>query len=151
MSDEEAIGVCAEGFKRVVKHAEKKRVNLNLELLNSKVDHAGYVCDHTAWGVEVVKRVGSPRAKLLYDVYHMQIMEGDVIRTITANIGHIGHFHTAGNPGRNDFDDTQELNYRGIMRAIAGTGYDLYVGHEFQPKGDVVEAIRKAYEVCDVG
>ena len=139
-SDTDALEVCAEGLRRVAPYAEKHGINLNVELLNSKVDHAGYQCDHTAWGVALCKKVGSPRAKLLYDVYHMQIMEGDVIRTIRDSIAYIGHFHTAGNPGRKDFDDTQELNYRGICAAIAATGFDLYLAHEFTPKGDAVAA-----------
>jgi len=145
----EAIEAVADGLRRVAPYAERKGVNLNLELLNSKVDHPGYQCDHTAWGVAVCERVNSPRVKLLYDIYHMQIMEGDVIRTIRENVKWIGHFHTAGNPGRNDMDDTQELNYAGICRAIAGTDYDLYVGHEFVPKADLVEALRRAFELCD--
>ena len=149
MGEAEAIDAVADGLKRVAEHAEKKEINLNVELLNSKVNHPGYQCDHTAWGVAVCEKVGSPRAKLLYDIYHMQIMEGDVIRTIRDNIKWIGHFHTAGNPGRNDFDDTQELNYVGICKAIAQTGYELYVGHEFVPKGDAVEALRQAFEMCD--
>ena len=147
--DLEAIDAVADGLKRVAPYAEKKGINLNLELLNSKVDHAGYQADHTAWGVAVCEKVGSPRAKLLFDIYHMQIMEGDLIRTIRANIRWMGHFHTAGNPGRNDMDDTQELNYTGICGAIAQTGYSLYVGHEFSPKGDVVEALRKAFATCN--
>jgi len=145
----EAIEAVADGLRRIAPFAEEKGVNLNLELLNSKVDHPGYQCDHTAWGVAVCERVDSPCVKLLYDVYHMQIMEGDIIRTIRRNIKWIGHFHTAGNPGRNDMDDTQELNYAGICRAIAATGYDLYVGHEFVPKGDLIEALRRTFELCD--
>ncbi len=150
-SELEAIDACADGLRRVAPYAEEKGINLNMELLNSKIDHAGYQCDHTAWGVAVCQKVASPRAKLLYDIYHMQIMEGDVIRTIREDIQWIGHFHTAGVPGRNDMDDTQELNYRGICAAIAATGYALYVGHEFKPKGDAVEALRKAFEICDQG
>ena len=126
-------------------------VNLCLELLNSKVNHPDYQCDSTAWGVEVCKRVNSPRAKLLYDIYHMQIMEGDIIRTLEDNIEYIGHFHTAGNPGRHDLDEEQEINYPPIMRAIAETGYDLYVGHEFIPKGDPIEGLRAAAQLCDIG
>jgi hydroxypyruvate isomerase len=145
----EAIEAVADGLRRVAPYAEENGVNLNLELLNSKVDHPGYQCDHTAWGVAVCERVDSPRVKLLYDIYHMQIMEGDIIRTIGQNIQWIGHFHTAGNPGRNDMDDTQELNYAGICRAIAATDYDLYVGHEFVPKGDLVEALRRTFKLCD--
>jgi hydroxypyruvate isomerase len=148
-SEEEAIAVTAEGLRRVAPYAEEKGVNLNLEVLNSKVDHPGYDCDHTAWAVAVCRQVGSPRVKVLYDIYHMQIMEGDVIRTIRDNIDWIGHFHTAGNPGRNDMDDTQELNYTGICRAIAATSYDLYVGHEYAPKGDPVAALRHAFALCD--
>lgn len=150
-SDADALEACAAGLRRAAPYAEKKGINLNVELLNSKVDHAGYQCDHTAWGVALCKKVGSPRVKLLYDIYHMQIMEGDVIRTVRESIAHIGHFHTAGNPDRKDFDDTQELNYRGICAAIAATGFDLYVAHEFTPKGDAVEALRTAFAVCDVG
>ena len=145
----EAIEAVADGLRRVTAYAEKKGVNLNIELLNSKIDHPGYQCDHTAWGVAVCERVNSPRVKLLYDIYHMQIMEGDVIRILTENIKWIGHFHTAGNPRRRDLDDDQELNYRGICRAIAATGYDLYVGHEFKPKGDPLEALRTAFAICD--
>jgi len=148
-TESEAIEAVADGFKRIAPYAEEKGVNLNMELLNSKVDHPGYQCDHTAWGVAVCERVNSPRVKLLYDIYHMQIMEGDIIRTIRDNIHWIGHFHTAGNPGRNDMDDTQELNYAGICRGIATTGYSGYVGHEFKPKGDLIEALRKAFVLCD--
>jgi len=149
MSEMEAVEAVADGLRRVAPYAEEKGVNLNLELLNSKVNHPGYQCDHTAWGVAVCERVDSPRVKLLYDIYHMQIMEGDVIRTIQENIQWIGHFHTAGNPGRNDMDDTQEMNYAGICRAIAETDYDLYVGHEFRPKGDTIEALRQTFALCD--
>ncbi len=145
----EAIDAVADGLRRVAPYAELKGINLNLELLNSKINHAGYQCDHTAWGVAVCEKVNSPRVKLLYDIYHMQIMEGDVIRTIRENIGWIGHFHTAGNPGRQDMDDEQELNYAGVCGAIAATDYDLYVGHEFAPKGDIIEALRQAFEICD--
>lgn len=148
MSEIEAIEAVADGLRRIAPYAEDKGVNLNLELLNSKVDHPGYQCDHTAWGVAVCERVNSPRVKLLYDIYHMAIMEGDIIRTIRDNIKWIGHFHTAGNPGRNDLDDSQELNYRGICQAIAATGYDLYVGHEFRPKGDPIAALHETFAIC---
>ena len=147
----QAIEATAAGLRRVAVHAEDRGVNLNVELLNSKVDHPGYQCDHTAWGVAVCERVGSPRVKLLYDIYHMQIMEGDVIRTIRDTIKWIGHFHTAGNPGREDLDDTQELNYTGICRAIAALPYELYVGHEFRPKGDALASLREAFAICDQG
>ncbi len=151
MSEEDAIETVADGLRRAAPYAEKKGINLNMELLNSKVDHAGYQCDHTALGVAVCEKVNSPRVKLLYDIYHMQIMEGDIIRTIKENIRWIGHFHTAGNPGRNDMDDAQELNYTGICRAIAGAGYEYYVGHEFKPKGDPIKALRTTFQMCDQG
>ncbi|MBM3215492.1 TIM barrel protein [Candidatus Poribacteria bacterium] len=150
LSDEAGLDICAEGLDRVKSHAEAKGVNLNVELLNSKVDHADYQCDRTSWGVELCKAVNSPRVKLLYDIYHMQIMEGDLIRTIRDNIQHIGHFHTAGNPNRRDMDETQEIYYPAVMRAIAETGYDLYIGHEFNPKGDPLEALESAFRTCHV-
>jgi len=141
---------CAEGLKRVAAYAEEKGVNLNMELLNSKVNHKDYQCDKTLWGVVLCELVGSPRVKLLYDIYHMQIDEGDVIRTIQTHQQHLGHYHTGGNPGQNDIDDTQELYYPAIMRAIVATGYDLYVAHEFVPKGDPIEALRASYAICNV-
>jgi hydroxypyruvate isomerase len=148
--DEAAIESDTAALVGAASHAERKGVNLNLELLNTRIDHAGYQCDRTAWGVEICKRVSSPRLKLLYDIYHMQIMEGDVIRTIRDHIKWIGHFHTAGVPGRQDLDDEQELNYRGISRAIASIGYSGFVGHEFKPKGDAVAAMKQAYDVCAI-
>ena len=150
LDDDEGIEIVAEGFDRVKGAAEEKGINLNLELLNSKVNHPDYQCDKTAWGVAVCERVGSPRVKLLYDIYHMQIMEGDLIRTIRDNIEHIGHFHTAGNPDRKDLDEDQEIYYPGVMNAIAETSYDLYVAHEFTPKGNAIEALWHAFEVCDI-
>ena len=150
LDDEAGIDIVAEGFDRVKGVAEENGINLNLELLNSKVNHPDYQCDYTAWGVRLCERVGSPRVKLLYDIYHMQIMEGDLIRTIRDNIDHIGHFHTAGNPDRKDLDEYQEIYYPGVMRAIAQTGCDLYVAHEFTPKGDPLAALRAAFEVCDI-
>ena len=149
-SEEEGRDNTIEGLMRVIGYAEEKGINLNIELLNSKVDHPDYQCDNTPWGVSVCQGVGSPRAKLLYDIYHMQIMEGDIIRTLTDNIEYIGHFHTAGNPGRNDLDDQQELYYPAIMKAIAETDYELYIGHEFGPKGDPMEAMKAAYDVCNL-
>jgi len=149
-SDIETMHVCAKGLLRVARYAEENGVNLNLEVLNSKVDHPYYVGDHTDWAVGVCKLVNSPRVKILYDIYHMQIMEGNVIGTIRKYARWIGHFHTAGVPGRNDLDDCQELNYRGICNAIAATEYDLYVGHEFVPKSDVFQALRAAFEICNV-
>lgn len=148
--DEESIEVCAEGLGRVIRTAEEKGVNLNLELLNSRRDHPGYQCDHTAWGVRVCRAVGSPRAKLLYDIYHMAIMEGDLVETIRAHIDYIGHFHTAGNPGRGPLDENQEIYYPAVCRAIASTGYDLYIGHEFSFDGHPFAALEAAYRTCNV-
>jgi len=150
LSDEEGLEICAEGLRRVAKTAEEKGVLLCVELLNSKVDHHDYQCDRTPWGVELCKAVGSPAVKLLYDIYHMQIMEGDLIRTIRDYIEYIGHFHTAGVPGRNDMDDTQEIYYPAVARAIADAGYQGYVGHEFIPKADVLAALQAAYTMFDV-
>jgi len=144
----EAIAACAAGLRRVAPLAEQLGVNLNLELLNSKVDHPGYQCDHTAWGVAVCEAVGSPRVKLLYDIYHMQIMEGDLIRNLRRASRWIGHYHTAGNPGRGDLDGEQEINYPAVCRAIAATGYEGYIGHEFQPAGEPLAALRAAYALC---
>jgi hydroxypyruvate isomerase len=150
ISDEAGLENCAACVKRVIKVAEEKKVVLCMELLNSKVNHPDYQCDHSWWGVELCKRVNSPSIKLLYDIYHMQIMEGDLIRTIQNNIQYIGHFHTAGNPGRRDLDDTQEVYYPAVMRAIAATDYKGYVGHEFSPKGDPMEAMKQTFKLCDV-
>ena len=133
MADEEGADNCVRALKRLKAHAEDKGVTVCMELLNSKVNHKDYMCDHTAWGVEVCKRVDSPRVKLLYDIYHMQIMEGDIVRTIRENIQWIGHFHTGGNPGRHEIDETQELNYRVIAQAIVETGYTGYFAHEYSP------------------
>ena len=138
------------GLQRVTKAAEAKGITLCIELLNSKVNHPDYQCDSTPWGVEVCRGAASPRVKLLYDIYHMQIMEGDLIRTIGENIDYIGHFHTAGNPGRKDLDEEQEIYYPPIMRAIAESGYNGYVGHEFVPKADPLAALQAAYDTCDV-
>jgi len=150
LDDCEGMAVTAEGLARLAPLAENAGVTLVLELLNSKVDHPDYQADHTKWGLEVCRMVGSPRVKLLYDIYHMQIMEGDVIRTISDAAPMIGHYHTAGVPGRRDMDDAQELYYPAIVRAIARSGYEGFVGHEFLPKGDPVEALRTAYELCNV-
>ena len=149
-TDEEGIENSAIGLKRVAKAAEDAGVNLIIELLNSKVDHHGYQCDKTRWGVAVCDLVQSPRVKLLYDIYHMQIMEGDIIRTIRDNHFYFAHYHTAGNPGRRDMDDTQELYYPPIVKAISETGYTGYVGHEFIPKGDIVQALETAFKLCEV-
>ena len=136
--------ICAECMSRVAPYAEEKGVTLTMELLNSRVSHPGYQCDHTEWGVHMCKLVASPRVKLLYDIFHMQIMEGDLIRTIQNNIQYIAHFHTAGNPGRNDLDDQQEIYYPAIARAVAALDYDGFVTHEFGPKGDNVAAVEQA-------
>lgn len=149
-SDEEGIDNTVACFRRVVKAAEERKVTFCLELLNSKVDHPDYQCDHTAWGVEMCRRVNSPSVRLLYDIYHMQIMEGDLIRTIQKNIDYFHHFHTAGNPGRRDLDETQEVYWPAVMRGIADAGYQGYVGHEFSPRGDPLEAMRKTFALCDV-
>ena len=148
-SDYEGLVECARLMRRVAPHAEQHGVNLNMELLNSKVNHPGYLADRSDWGLALCEMVRSPRVKLLFDIYHMQIMEGDVIRSIRRLLPLIGHFHTAGNPGRNELDDSQELNYRGICNAIAATDYDLYVGHEFSPLGDPGAALRGAFAACD--
>ncbi|HMA23585.1 MAG TPA: TIM barrel protein, partial [Gemmatimonadaceae bacterium] len=138
------------GLNRIKGLAEEHHITLCLELLNSKVNHKDYQCDHTSWGAEVVKKVNSPRVKLLYDIYHMQVMEGDVIRTVRANIEHIAHFHTGGVPGRNEIDETQELYYHRVMQAIADTGFPGFVGQEFVPKRDPVASMKQAYEICNV-
>lgn len=148
---ERAVSITAlAGLKQIVGLAEKKNVTICMELLNSRVDHGDYMCDRTPWGVELVKQVGSPRFKLLYDIYHMQIMEGDVIRTIRDNKDYIGHYHTGGNPGRHEIDETQELNYPAIMQAIVETGYDGYVGQEFIPARDPLTSLAEGFRVCDV-
>lgn len=150
LTDDEGAENTARGLRRVAKAAEDAGVTLVIELLNSKVDHGGYQCDHTVWGVRVCEMVNSARVKLLYDIYHMQIMEGDVISCIHSNHSHFAHYHTAGVPSRHDLDDTQELNYPPIMRAIVNTGYTGYVGHEFIPKGNPVAALEAAFRLCDV-
>jgi hydroxypyruvate isomerase len=150
MSDEEGLENCARGLRQIAPHAERKGVTLCVELLNSKVDHKDYMGDHTAWGVALVKRVGSPRVKLLYDIYHMQIMEGDVIRTIRESIGSIAHFHTAGVPGRHEIDERQELNYPAICRAIVDAGYTGFLAQEFVPTNEPLRALEEAFRICDV-
>jgi hydroxypyruvate isomerase len=154
MDDETGLKNCAEGLKRIMSLAEKNKVIIQMELLNSKVDHKDYMCDKTNWGVELCKRIDSPNFKLLYDIYHMQIDEGDVIRTIRDNHQYIGHYHTAGVPGRHMIDDTQELYYPAIMKAIVATGFKGYVAQEFIPlptaMKDKIAELRKAVEICDV-
>jgi hydroxypyruvate isomerase len=148
LDDATGLEITAEGLRRVAPAAEEAGVTLVLELLNSKVDHPDYQADHTAWGAAVCQAVGSPRVKLLYDIYHMQIMEGDVIRTLRALNPLIGLYHTAGNPGRNDLDDAQELYYPAILKAIRETGYGGYLAHEFIPKGEPVVALRTLFQQC---
>ncbi|GAB2778387.1 TIM barrel protein [Rhabdobacter roseus] len=151
MSDEQGLENSAKGLKRLMASAEKHKVTMIMELLNSKVNHKDYMCDHTAWGVALCERVGSERFKLLYDIYHMQIMEGDVIATIKKYHPYIGHYHTGGVPGRNEIDDTQELYYPAIMKAIVETGYKGYVGQEFIPKRpDAIASLRQGVEICDI-
>lgn len=149
-SDIEALSVCARGLRRILPYAEERGVNLNMEILNTRIDHPGYLCDRVDWAAALCELTGSPRMKILFDIYHVQIMEGDIIRRLRAVAPLIGHYHTAGNPGRGPFDESQELNYRGICRAIAATGYTYYLGHEFKVAGDPIEALRAAYAICDV-
>jgi hydroxypyruvate isomerase len=150
ISDEEGKENCVIGLKRIAKFAEDKGVTVCMELLNSKVNHKDYQCDHTGWGVDVIRGVDSPRVKLLYDIYHMQIMEGDIIRTIQENIQYIAHFHTGGVPGRHELDDTQELQWRTIAKAIAELNYQGYIAHEFVPTKDPMASLRQAVELCTV-
>ena len=150
MPDEQGLENCAVGLKQIVGEAEKRGVTVCMELLNSKVNHKDYMCDRTPWGVELVKRVGSERFKLLYDIYHMQIMEGDVIRTIQESHAYIGHYHTGGNPGRHEIDGTQELNYPAILRAIKATGFKGFVAQEFIPVRDPLTSLGEAVKLCTV-
>ena len=150
MADDEGARNTIAGLNRVKKIAEDNGVTICLELLNSKVNHPDYMCDHTAWGVRVMQEVNSPNVRLLYDIYHMQIMEGDLIATITANIAWMGHFHTGGVPGRHELDNTQEVQWDGVMRAIADAGFQGYVAHEFLPVRDPLESLRAAVDLCDV-
>jgi len=151
MPDAEGLANCAIALNKIKGYAEEKGVTVNLELLNSKVDHHDYMADHSAWGIELMKRVNSPRVKLLYDIYHMQIMEGDLIRTIRENIHFFGHFHTGGNPGRHELDDTQEVTWRAVARAIADTGYQGFISHEFVPvQKPPIKSLEQAYQICNV-
>ena len=150
MSDEEGARNTVIGLNRVKKIAEDNNVVLCLELLNSKVNHKDYMADHTAWGVAVMKEVNSSHVKLLYDIYHMQIMEGDLIATIQANIQWLGHFHTGGVPGRHELDNTQELQWQTIAKAIADLNYDGYFTHEFVPTRDPITSLRQAVQLCTV-
>ena len=148
--DEAGLAACAQGLKALMPAAERHGVTICMELLNSKVDHPDYQCDRTPWGVALVKRVGSERFKLLYDIYHMQIMEGDVIHTIRDNREYIAHYHTAGVPGRHEIDASQELNYAAVMRAIADTGFTGYVAQEFIPTRDPRTSLAEAVRICRV-
>ena len=150
LGDDEGLENCAKGLKQIMPAAEKAGVTICMELLNSKVNHPDYQCDHTPWGVKLVEKVGSERFKLLYDIYHMQIMEGDVIHTIKDHHRHIAHYHTAGVPGRHEIDETQELFYPAIMRAIAETGYTGYVAQEFVPAHTPIASLEDAYRRCAV-
>ncbi len=151
MSDWEGLENCYQFLKKVSAHAEDKGVLLIMELLNSKINHKDYMCDRTPWGAELCKRVGSERLKLLYDIYHMQIMEGDVIATIRENHQFIGHYHTGGVPGRNEIDDSQELHYPAIMQAIVETGFKGFVAQEFIPKrSDALASLKQGVQICDV-
>ena len=154
MDDETGMNNCVEGLKQIMGLAEKRGVVIQMELFNSKINHPDYMCDKSAWGVELCKRLGSPNFKLLYDIYHMQVNEGDVIRTITNNHQYFGHYHTAGVPGRHEIDETQELFYPAIMNAIVKTGYKGYVAQEFIPTGkdneSKIAALKKAISICDV-
>jgi hydroxypyruvate isomerase len=151
-SDAEGAANCVDFLNRVKAHAEDKGVTICMEILNSKVNHKDYMFDHMAWGVDVMKRVNSPRVKILYDIYHAQIMDGDIVRNFRDNLQWIGHIHTAGNPGRHDLDDAQELNYRFIARAIADAGFTGYVGHEYSPSQghDPIAVLQQALEIFDV-
>ncbi|HZF64518.1 MAG TPA: TIM barrel protein, partial [Chitinophagaceae bacterium] len=151
MSDEQGMENCAKGLKRLMKTAEKHKVTVTMELLNSKVNHKDYMCDRTPWGVGLAKMIGSDRFKLLYDIYHMQIMEGDVIATIKEYHPYFSHYHTGGVPGRNEINNTQELYYPAIMQAIVATGYKGFVGQEFIPKRkDALASLRESIKICDV-
>jgi hydroxypyruvate isomerase len=147
---EPAAGIAADHLRLLAPQFEAAGVTLVMELLNSKVAGRDYQADHTAWGVQVCELVNSPRVKLLYDIFHMQIMEGDIINTIRSHHRHIGHYHTAGNPGRHEIDATQELNYPPIIRAIIETGYDGFVGHEFFPTRDPIESLAQAFRICTI-
>jgi len=154
IDDETGMKNCVEGLKQILSLAEKRGVIIQMELFNSKIDHPDYMCDKSAWGIELCKRIGSSNFKLLYDIYHMQINEGDIIRTINDNHQYFGHYHTAGVPGRHEIDETQELYYPAVMKAITATSFKGYVAQEFIPSGkdnnSKIGALRKAIQICDV-
>jgi hydroxypyruvate isomerase len=151
LSPEAGLKNCADGIKRILAFAEKKKVVVQMELLNSKIDHPGYMCDNTAWGIELCKMISSDNFKLLFDIYHMQIMEGDLIRTIQNNFQYFGHYHTAGNPGRGSIGNEQEINYSAVCRAIAATGFKGFIAQEFVVgMQDSIGALRDGVEICSV-
>ena len=150
LPDDQGLENCAKGLKRVKKMAEDSGIMVCVELLNSKIDHHDYQLDHTAWGVQLMKRVDSTHVKLLYDIYHMQIMEGDVIRTIRDNFQYLAHFHTGGVPGRHELDETQELQWRSVAKAIADLNYQGFFAHEFVPTRDPLASLKEAAVLCTV-
>jgi hydroxypyruvate isomerase len=152
MPDQEGADNCVAFLDSVKTHAEDRQVTICMEYLNSKVNHKDYMFDSIAWGVDVMKRVNSPRVKILYDIYHAQIMDGDIVRNIRDHFQWIGHFHTGGNPGRHEIDETQELNYRFVMQAIADLGFTGFVSHEYTPSQgrDPATELKRAIEICDV-
>jgi len=150
LDDRTGMKNCLTALKEVVPVAEKAGVILNMELLNSRVNHPDYMCDRSEWGIELVKQVGSDHFRLLYDIYHMQIMEGDIIRSIEQNHQYFGHYHTAGNPGRHELDDRQELNYPAICRTVVDTGFDGYLAQEFIPTANPLQSLADAVRLCDV-
>lgn len=151
LSSEKGLDNCARGLEPILKAAKKYNITISMELLNSKVDHKDYQCDHTEWGVKLCEKLGMDNFKLLYDIYHMQVMEGDVIATIQKHIKYISHFHTGGVPGRNEIDESQELNYPAIMRAIHQTGFKGFVAQEFIPaRKDKLTSLRQSIGICDV-
>jgi hydroxypyruvate isomerase len=152
MADAEGADNCVSFLDGIKAHAEDKQITICIEYLNSKVNHKDYMFDHIAWGVEVIKRVNSPRVKILFDIYHAQIMDGDIVRNIRDYFPLIAHFHTGGNPGRHEIDDTQELNYRFVMQAIADLGFTGFVSHEYSPSQghDPIKELQKAIDICDV-
>jgi len=151
ISDKDGLEACAVGLAPIVRMAEREGVQIIMELLNSKLNHPDYMCDHTDWGVKLVEKIGSPAFKLLYDIYHMQIMEGDIIKTIQLNSKYIGHYHTGGVPGRNEIDETQELYYPAIIKAIIETGFGGFVAQEFIPaREDALASLKQGVDICDV-
>jgi hydroxypyruvate isomerase len=152
MADPQGADNCVSFLDGIKAHAEDKQITICLEYLNSKVNHKDYMFDHISWGVDVMKRVNSPRVKILFDIYHAQIMDGDIVRNIRDHFQWIGHFHTGGNPGRHEIDDTQELNYRFVMQAIADLGFTGFVSHEYSPSQghDPIAELNRAIAICDV-